>query len=98
MTLQPLLHDLVATVHGTTSALSGGDGQIRASGVQGVFHADSRVLSEALLGSTTGSRRRSGTPRRARAPPASCRWPAGWATRSPTRRYGWNEPAGSGPA
>jgi glycogen debranching enzyme len=46
---QPLLHDLVATVHAPTSALSGGDGQIRASGVQGVFHADSRVLSEALL-------------------------------------------------
>ena len=49
MTLQPWLHDLVSTVHAPTSALSGADGQIRASGVQGVFHADSRVLSQAVL-------------------------------------------------
>ena len=47
--LQPLLHDLVATVAAPTSALGGLDGQIRAAGVQGVFHADVRVLSEAVL-------------------------------------------------
>jgi glycogen debranching enzyme len=47
--LQPLLHDLVPTVAAPTSALSGQDGQIRASGVQGVFHADLRALSLALL-------------------------------------------------
>ncbi|GII56648.1 amylo-alpha-1,6-glucosidase [Planotetraspora thailandica] len=32
-----------------TSALSGADGQIRAAGVQGLFHADSRALSQARL-------------------------------------------------
>lgn len=46
---QPLLHDLVSTVLAPTSALSGADGQIRASGVQGVFHADARVLAQARL-------------------------------------------------
>jgi glycogen debranching enzyme len=44
-----LLHDLVATVHAPTSVLSGADGQIRATGVQGAFHADARVLSQAVL-------------------------------------------------
>jgi hypothetical protein len=47
--LQPLLHDLVPAVAGPTAALSGADGQIRPSGVQGVFHADARVLSTAVL-------------------------------------------------
>ncbi|WP_433414185.1 amylo-alpha-1,6-glucosidase [Microtetraspora malaysiensis] len=47
--LQPLLHDLVSTVLAPTSALSGADGQIRASGVQGLFHADARALSLARL-------------------------------------------------
>jgi glycogen debranching enzyme len=47
--LQPLLHDLVAIAAAPTSVLSGHDGQIRAQGVQGVFHADCRVLSEAVL-------------------------------------------------
>jgi glycogen debranching enzyme len=47
--LQPLLHDLVPTVAAPTSALSGPDGQIRATGVQGVFHADLRALSQAVL-------------------------------------------------
>ena len=46
---QPLLHDLVPTLAAPTSALSGADGQIRESGVQGVFHADARVLSLAVL-------------------------------------------------
>ncbi|GAA3040207.1 glycogen debranching N-terminal domain-containing protein [Streptosporangium longisporum] len=47
--LQPLLHDLVAVVAAPTVALSGDDGQIRPAGVQGVFHADRRVLSRAVL-------------------------------------------------
>ncbi|MEV0729031.1 glycogen debranching N-terminal domain-containing protein [Polymorphospora sp. NPDC050346] len=47
--LQPLLHDLVGLVLAPTSALAGPDGQIRTAGVQGVFHADARVLSQALL-------------------------------------------------
>ncbi len=49
VSLQPLLHDLVATVSAPTSVLSGADGQIRAAGVQGMVHADARVLSEAVL-------------------------------------------------
>ena len=49
MSLQPSLHDLVSTVAAPTSALAGADGQIRATGVQGVFHADARVLSQAVL-------------------------------------------------
>ena len=49
LSLQPLLHDLVPTLAAPTSALSGPDGQIRAAGVQGVFHADRRVLSLAVL-------------------------------------------------
>ena len=48
-TLQPLLHDLVCTVRAPTVVLSGADGQIRSAGVHGVFHADRRVLSEAVL-------------------------------------------------
>ncbi|MFB9234382.1 glycogen debranching N-terminal domain-containing protein [Plantactinospora siamensis] len=48
--LQPLLHDLVSVAHAPTSALSDTAGQIRAGrGVQGVFHADARVLSRAEL-------------------------------------------------
>jgi glycogen debranching enzyme len=47
--LQPLLHDLVSAVSAPSCALSGGDGQIREVGVQGVFCADRRVLSAALL-------------------------------------------------
>ncbi|MEU8271146.1 glycogen debranching N-terminal domain-containing protein [Sphaerisporangium sp. NPDC049002] len=47
--LQPLLHDLVSAVLAPTSALSGADGQIRPAGAQGLFHADSRALSEVTL-------------------------------------------------
>ncbi|HEX5540274.1 MAG TPA: glycogen debranching N-terminal domain-containing protein [Micromonospora sp.] len=47
--LQPLLHDLVSVVLAPTSALSDTAGQIRPAGVQGVFHADARVLSQAEL-------------------------------------------------
>jgi glycogen debranching enzyme len=46
---QPLLHDLVPAVAAPSCALSGRDGQIRAAGVQGLFHVDRRVLSEAVL-------------------------------------------------
>ncbi|SCL21698.1 Glycogen debranching enzyme (alpha-1,6-glucosidase) [Micromonospora rhizosphaerae] len=47
--LQPLLHDLVGVVFAPTSALGDESGQIRPAGVQGVFHADARVLSRAEL-------------------------------------------------
>ena len=47
--LQPLLHDLVGVVLAPGSALSEQSGQIRPAGVQGVFHADARVLSRAEL-------------------------------------------------
>ncbi|MER7889667.1 glycogen debranching N-terminal domain-containing protein [Micromonospora sp. NPDC094482] len=47
--LQPLLHELVGTVLAPTSALGDATGQIRPAGVQGVFHADARVLSRAEL-------------------------------------------------
>ncbi|HUR01977.1 MAG TPA: glycogen debranching N-terminal domain-containing protein, partial [Nonomuraea sp.] len=47
--LQPLLHDLVSTVLAPTTALSGTDGQIRAAGAQGLFHADARALSQVML-------------------------------------------------
>lgn len=47
--LQPLLHDLVSTVLAPTTALSGTDGQIRTAGVQGLFHADARALSQVKL-------------------------------------------------
>lgn len=48
MTLQPLLHDLLAAVHAPTQAWSTADGQIR-TGAQGVLHGDIRVLSGAVL-------------------------------------------------
>ncbi|TCC00692.1 amylo-alpha-1,6-glucosidase [Micromonospora zingiberis] len=47
--LQPLLHDLVGVVLAPTSAMGDPAGQIRPLGVQGVFHADTRVLSRAEL-------------------------------------------------
>ncbi|MDP9842555.1 glycogen debranching N-terminal domain-containing protein [Streptosporangium lutulentum] len=46
---QPLLHDLVSTVLAPTTALGDADGQIRPAGVQGLFHADSRALSQVKL-------------------------------------------------
>ena len=49
MCSSPLLHDLVSTVRAPGSALSGPDGQIRPVGVQGVFHADVRVLTGRVL-------------------------------------------------
>jgi hypothetical protein len=48
--LQPLLHDLVSVVLAPTSALSDVAGQIRpGTGVQGVFRADARMLSQVEL-------------------------------------------------
>ncbi|WP_199521651.1 amylo-alpha-1,6-glucosidase [Jiangella anatolica] len=43
---QPFLHDLVSCVKAPTVTLSGVDGQLRASGAQGVLSHDRRVLSE----------------------------------------------------
>jgi glycogen debranching enzyme len=47
--LQPMLHDLVASLAAPTQAWSGSDGQIRAAGAQGAYHGDVRTLSEAVL-------------------------------------------------
>lgn len=49
MELQPLLHDLMPAVMAPTQAWSGADGQVRAHGAQGVYQADLRVLSRAVL-------------------------------------------------
>ena len=46
---QPWLHDLTVVLSAPTAVLSGADGQIRPGGVQGVLHADVRVLSRAEL-------------------------------------------------
>jgi glycogen debranching enzyme len=42
---EPYLHDLVCAVRAPAQVLSGRDGQIRATGVQGVYVSDRRVLS-----------------------------------------------------
>ena len=44
---QPLLHDLVVTLHAPAAALSAPSAQISAGGVQGVFVGDVRVVSRA---------------------------------------------------
>ncbi len=46
---QPWLHDLVTVLSAPTVVLSETGGQIRAGGAQGVLHADTRVLSAAVL-------------------------------------------------
>jgi glycogen debranching enzyme len=46
---QPWLHDLVTVLSAPTAVLSEAGGQIRAGGAQGVLHADTRVLSTAVL-------------------------------------------------
>ncbi len=46
---QPWLHDLITVLSAPTMVLSGPDGQLRWSGAQGAFHADSRVLCQAIL-------------------------------------------------
>ncbi|WP_240644052.1 glycogen debranching N-terminal domain-containing protein [Antribacter gilvus] len=47
--LQPFLHNLLVTTMAPTQVWSGPDAQIRATGAQGVFQGDVRVLSEAVL-------------------------------------------------
>lgn len=47
--LQPALHELVTVLTAPTTVLSDAAGQIAASGAQGAFTADLRVLSQALL-------------------------------------------------
>ncbi len=46
---QPWLHGLITVLSAPTMVLSGPDGQLRWSGAQGAFHADSRVLCQAIL-------------------------------------------------
>ena len=46
---QPWLHNLITVLSAPTLALSDRDGQMRRSGAQGVLHASSRVLSQAVL-------------------------------------------------
>lgn len=46
---QPLLHDLLVCLGAPTQYWTGLDGQLRASGTQGVFHGEVRVLSQAVL-------------------------------------------------
>lgn len=47
---QPLLHDRLVCVAAPTQAWSGPDGQIRpGAGIDGVYHADIRILSSAVL-------------------------------------------------
>ncbi|HCX85623.1 MAG TPA: amylo-alpha-1,6-glucosidase [Micrococcales bacterium] len=45
MSLQPLLHDLLATVCAPTQLWTGPDGSVAPGGAQGLFHADVRALS-----------------------------------------------------
>ncbi|MDT0164370.1 glycogen debranching N-terminal domain-containing protein [Actinotalea sp. AC32] len=49
MELQPLLHDLLVATSAPTQAWSSPDGQVRASGAQGLYEGDVRVLSRAEL-------------------------------------------------
>lgn len=50
MELQPLLQDRLVCLSAPTQAWSGPDGQIRVgAGIDGVYHADIRVLSHAVL-------------------------------------------------
>jgi hypothetical protein len=46
---EPWLHNLVTVVSAPTMALSDEDGQVRRTGAHGVLHANSRVLSQAIL-------------------------------------------------
>ncbi|MBO0772970.1 MAG: hypothetical protein J2P35_16050, partial [Actinobacteria bacterium] len=46
---QPWLHELVTVVGAPTVVLSEPGGQVRPDGAQGVLHADTRVLSQAVL-------------------------------------------------
>ncbi|MQA04048.1 MAG: amylo-alpha-1,6-glucosidase [Streptosporangiales bacterium] len=44
-----MLHDLTTCLRAPTAVLSAADGQVRATGAQGVFHADVRALAQATL-------------------------------------------------
>jgi N-terminal domain of (some) glycogen debranching enzymes/Amylo-alpha-1,6-glucosidase len=46
---QPWLHNLITVLSAPTMVLSERDGQLRRSGAQGALHANSRVLSKAVL-------------------------------------------------
>ena len=46
---QPFLHELVTCVRAPTCVLSAADGQIRAAGAHGLFHADVRHLAELVV-------------------------------------------------
>jgi len=46
---QPFLHDLVTTLRAPMVALAAADGQMRESGVQGVYAFDRRVLSAVVV-------------------------------------------------
>ncbi len=49
MARQPLLHDLVVQLRAPSQVWCGSDGEIRPTGVQGIFHGDVRVLSAVEL-------------------------------------------------
>jgi glycogen debranching enzyme len=49
MSGQPWLHEFVTVLSAPTAVLSEGGGQIRPGGAQGALHADTRILSEAVL-------------------------------------------------
>ena len=96
--LQPLLHDLISTVRAPASVLCEPSGQIRAVGVQGMFHADVRVLSRAELLLDGASCRVGGEfSGLVRARRRSSGSPAGSATPDPTRPCGSPGTDGSSP-
>ncbi len=47
--LQPLLHDLLVTLRAPSQVWCSPDGQVHAGGLHGVYHADVRVLSQAVV-------------------------------------------------
>ena len=49
MERQPLLHDLLVATMAPTQAWSASDGQVRASGAQGCYHGDVRIISSAVV-------------------------------------------------
>ena len=96
---QPWLHNLVTVLSAPTMVLSDRDGQLRRSGAQGVLHAHSRVLSQAVLeinGAeaapissglvSAGTAVFAAVPRETATDSAD---PAMWVTRQRTVRPGW---------
>ncbi|MCL1871903.1 MAG: amylo-alpha-1,6-glucosidase [Promicromonosporaceae bacterium] len=47
--VQPFLHDLLVTLRAPSQVWCDRDGQVRPDGVQGIYHADVRVLSQAVV-------------------------------------------------